>query len=78
MKAKNAEVCINGKPSGYLSKDNNQYTFYYTKNYLDDPTNPAISLSLPKKANPIFLINFFLSSMACWQKEIIKNYNAEL
>lgn len=46
---KKATIFFNGIPAGVLEKSGGVYTFNYFDEYLLNPANPAISLSLPKQ-----------------------------
>ncbi|MCH7772015.1 MAG: HipA N-terminal domain-containing protein [Bacteroidetes bacterium] len=62
-----AEVFYNEKLAGYLVKTGDGYTFEYAHEYLNDDSNPPISLSFPKKADPFrlkYLFPFFYGLLA--------------
>ena len=54
MSDKKAGVYFNGALAGYLSKLNDRYSFQYDNNYLTDPNNPSISITLPKRSEPYY------------------------
>lgn len=67
MPDKKAAVYFNDALAGYLSKLNNRYSFQYDINFLADPTNPSISLTLPKRSEPYYsdiLFPFFYGLLA--------------
>ncbi len=45
--SRQAEVWMHQKRAGLLVEDENGYRFTYDPAYLDDPANPAVSLTLP-------------------------------
>lgn len=47
-----ASVFCRGVFAGTLTKEPGGYRFEYAPGYLNDPTCPAISLTLPKRAAP--------------------------
>jgi serine/threonine-protein kinase HipA len=63
-----AEVYCRNKLAGRLSKDSaGRYRFEYVPEYLADPRNPAISLTLPRQAAPfesLVLFPFFFGLLA--------------
>lgn len=45
-----AEVFVNGQLAGKLTEsDQGDYTFAYTREWFDDASKPAVSLTLPKR-----------------------------
>jgi serine/threonine-protein kinase HipA len=65
---KTAEVFYNNKKAGVLiENDDRTYSFRYASDYLMDPHNPAISLTLPKQKeefNSPYLFPFFFNLIA--------------
>ena len=45
-----AEVYVNDLLAGHLIKNDDGYLFVYADSYLADPSNPAISLTIPKSS----------------------------
>ena len=52
---------------GVISYDNGKYTFRYDSEFLSNPNNSAISLTLPKQQEPFIsnsLFSFFANLLA--------------
>lgn len=55
-------VEVNGIPAGELVEEGGEYRFSYSVDYLSNVETPAVSLSLPKRAEPYVsdrLFSFF-------------------
>ena len=65
MTMKRAQVYVNGRPAGVLTReDDGTYTFGYDQDYLQDP---AASLTLPKREEPYHsehLFPFFFNMLS--------------
>lgn len=64
---RSAIVKVNGIPAGRLSEQINNVEFIYLDHYLNDPSQPAVSLTLPKQSEPFrsrFLFPFFYGLLA--------------
>lgn len=64
---KQAQILYNSIPAGILIFDNDEYSFKYYRKYLSDSKLPAISLTLPKQAEPFhskILFPFFFGLLA--------------
>lgn len=62
-----ANVYCREIPAGILRQDTEGYVFEYLPDYLENPTLPAISLTLPKQAAPFrsrVLFPFFFGLLA--------------
>ena len=62
-----ATVFFNNIPVGELLKNSTGYVFRYLESYLSDSSNPAISLSFPKRTEPFhskFLFPFFFGLLS--------------
>jgi HipA-like protein len=64
---RSARVRINGVDAGRLEEIPTGYRYSYFQNYLNDPSNPPISLTLPKNKEPVespTLFAFFFGLLA--------------
>jgi HipA N-terminal domain len=69
-----AIVNFKGMPSGIIEENENGFVFRYDDDYFHDPTQRAISLTLPKTQQTYYI---FPSFTICYQKAIIKKDSAE-
>jgi serine/threonine-protein kinase HipA len=75
MSDKKAGVYFHGMLAGYLLKLNNKYSFEYDSNYLADPNNPSISLTLPKRIDPYYseiLFPFFYGLLSEGDNKVLQ------
>ncbi len=67
MNPQKAVVYYNGKVAGFLRKEDDKYFFQYSKEYLSDANNPAVSLTLPRREEEYvsdYLFPFFYGLLA--------------
>ena len=67
MKSQKAKILNNGEVAGFLSRDDNGYSFVYENEYFRDVTKPPISLTFPKDKKEFrskALFSFFFGLLA--------------
>lgn len=65
-----------GRRAGELVEDGGEFVFRYAPEYLAQPSWPAISATLPQRAEEYRAEHLFPFSTACWPKAHKKNGSA--